>query len=135
MSTGNEKVYFTYYPAPGEIQLSPGSGIHMEVSGGLFPVVKWLYKRLANIGHPVDNVADSLKRYLTLDDLYVQSQKDELCGVGPEAIADAAIILVKLGVAEFKPARYSPNGGFPLRVDFALVPKRPMPLINQLVWD
>lgn len=136
MPTDKDKVYLTYFPAPGEIQLQPDAGIMMEVPGWLFPTVKWLYRRIANIGNGKREVSGNLMKYLTLDDLYEESQRDNQWGVGPEAIADATVVLMKLGVAELKPARYLPKGAqLPLRVDFALVPKRPMPLINDLVWD
>ena len=137
MSGSKQDHYFTYFPALGEIQLLPDSGIHMTVPDYLFPVVKWLYRRLAHISNPVPN---DLKKYLTLDGLYELFQEErssDLCGVvNPETIAEAAVVLMKLGVAELQPARHLPKGTeLPLRADFALVPKHHLPLINQLVWD
>src|SRR3989344_8243668 len=100
MSGSKQDHYFTYFPALGEIQLLPDSGIHMTVPDYLFPVVKWLYRRLAHISNPVPN---DLKKYLTLDDLYELCMEEErrdstinfCCDVSPEAITEAAIVLMK----------------------------------------
>ena len=127
---GKTAMYLTYYPQSKEIQLLPGDGIIMEVPENLFPIVQWLYRRIANISNPVPN---DLKKYLTLNNLCtdLKNERGEIVSM-PSAIASAAAILIKLGVAEFEPAHYMARNEE--RFDFALVPRNPIPLINKLVW-